>query len=492
MAGILKNTFLIICLALFFQGQSQHIRFNPELEEAFQWIVELRLKEAAERVDSLEKLDPGNKAHSYVRGIIISTKLFLSEDKNDFDKKREYLEKYIEDLESGSDEDPQKRRMISEIRLSMAILHAKYQNHIRAGLQFYKAYNLLEENYEKFPDYAPTYLPLGVINAAIGSLPEGYQSIASLFGITGEVEKGMLLINKGYWRTISEKETRFYKDYFASAYVYAVLKIQGNNYVSLKTLGVDYTKSSYLIYVQSLVEVDKGNAREALNILTHRPEGNQYYDYHFLDYYTGKVAVSFSADTAQAYLNKFLNETPDESFKKSSYRYLSWCAMLKGDKKNLNRYRQLVLDKGNLSTGADRQAQREAESSFNEVLIRGRILFDGGRYADGIQYLKSKKKLLSSFSKTEVLEYHYRLGRIYQENKNIEAAIAEFELASNMQLASATFAQGNSSLQLAKIYEDQKKLSRAKKYFEKTLSLKDFPFYEGLHQQAKAGLDRIK
>lgn len=491
---MLKQNPYFLILLLFFafsKANGQYIKMDTSLQRALDNVMEMKLDKAKVIVDSITLAQPDNKASSYIKAIIVSNRLLLQEDKEEFDNKREELEKYIEELSKTSDKDPQKKKMISEIHLAIAILHAKYQNNIRAGLEFYTAYNLLKSNHSKFPNHYPTYIPLGVLNATIGSLPEGYQSIASLFGMTGSVKEGVELLHKGYWRTISNKESRFYRDYYGFIYSYTAFKIQGRTDVSLTSLGINFEKSNNLIYLESLIDIQKGDAEKAYGYLKERPQGKEYENYPFMDYHVGKVAIAFSTDSARFYLNKFLKETEDPYYKKSAYRYLSWCAMLDGDYIKLNFYRNLVKTKGSLKTGADRQAQKECEAKFNEVLIRGRILFDGGRYSDAIAYLKSEENKILSFDLQDQLEYHYRLGRIYQEDQKKELAIKEFKKAINIKMEESSFAQGNSALQLARTYELLGNKELAKKYYNKTLSLQGFPFYEGLHQQAKAGLDRL-
>lgn len=483
---------LFICLiSSFIPANAQFLKMEDGLKRAFANVMEFKLDKAREIVDSVALAQPENRACAYLKGIITANRLLIHEDRDEFDTKREELESYIDEISEVSDNDPQKRKMLGEIHLSIAVLHAKYQNNIRAGLEFHSAYNLLKENYEKFPEHYPSYVPLGVLYAAIGSLPEGYQSIASVFGMKGSVEEGMKLIHKGYWRTISDKETKFYREYYGFVYAFTALSIQGRTDVSLSSLAINFEKGNNLIYLQSLIDIEKGQAKKALAYLLKRPKGDEYESYPFLDYHTGKVALAFSTDTARIFLSMFLKENENLQYIKSTYRYLSWCYMLDGDYKNLEYYRNLARTKGSLATAADRQAQKECDAQFNEVLIRGRIYFDGGRYADAIAYMRSKEKLSDSFNSNDKLEFHYRLGRNYQEFQKDQLAIIEFGKALAIEVEESSYAQGNSALQLAKTYEKLKNKKMAKKYFEKTLTLQGFPFYEGLHQQAKAGLDRL-
>jgi tetratricopeptide (TPR) repeat protein len=488
----MKNFLIILLLLPLGKIVGQQINMSNDLKHAFSKVMELKLDEAERLIQRETSSNAKNLASTYLKGVVVSVKMFVEDDKVWFEKNVETLEDCIASLEKASDNDPQKRMMISELRLSLAIQHAKYQNNIRAGVQFYKAYHLLQDNFEKFPDYYPTYVPLGVLNAAVGSLPDGYQSIASVIGITGSVEKGMKLIKKGYWNCISDKKWRHYRDYFGFTYAYASLKLVGSDKVSPESLSLNYSKSSYLTYMQSMIEVKKGNARKAVNILLQRPKGEVYYNYHYLDYYTGKLALSFSPDTAEVFLKRFLQQNNSDNYKKSTYRYLSWSAMLKGDSENVKAYRNRVKKEGSLNTGADKQAQREVEVPLNEALIKGRIWFDGGLYEKAAQFLESNASRLNGFSQSEKVEYHYRLGRIYQEMDRMDDAIASFKRALQIELDRSTFPLGNSALQTAQILEENGNDNLAKVYYKKTLTYKGYPFYEGIHQQAKSGLDRLE
>ena len=470
---------------------AQHITFTDELQTAFGKIAELRFEEAEKLIKKEDQRNPDNLAVDYMEGALLSIRLFLSESEEEFDKSRPLLEGYISALEDAPDNDPQKKFMISQLRLGMAILHGRFKNNLSAGWQFYKTYNLLLDNYTRFPDYSPNYVPLGVLYVAIGSLPDGYQSIASVIGIKGDVKQGMELIRSGFNRIQKEEDNRFYRDYFGFVYSYIALELNGDNSVSPESLGLDYKRSSYLRYMQARVEISRGKARKALNLLKSRPRGEGYQPFGYLDYYTGRTALAFSPDTAHIYLKKYLQENNTDNYRKSTYRYLSWYAMLKNDKDLIRKYREKVIKEGSLNTGADKQAYREAQEPFNEVLIKGRIYFDGGLYEKAATYMISRESLLVKFGAEDKVEYYYRLGRIYQENGDEGKAIAYFKKALNIPLKESTFALGNTALQLATVLEKRGEKEEARKYYEQTLTYKGFPFYEGLHQKAKAGLNRI-
>ncbi|HAD96295.1 MAG TPA: hypothetical protein DCG19_02755 [Cryomorphaceae bacterium] len=482
---------LIFILIFPLGAWSQQIRFTPDLKLAFGKMAELRFQEAEDLIAREEQRNPDNLALAYMRGALLTVGLFISESESEFEDNQSQLESYISTLEKAPDSDPQKGFMISQLRLGMAILHGRFRNNFSAGWQFYKAYNLLENNYKVFPQYKPGYVPLGVLYVAIGSLPDGYQSIASIIGIKGDVKKGMELIRKGYYGIQKEEENRFYRDYFGFIYSYISLELSDDNSVSPESLGLNVRTSSYLRYMQARVEVDRGNARKALDILKTRPRGDGYQHFGYLDYYTGRMALAFSPDTAYQYLHKYLKENSTGNYRKSTYRYLSWYAMLIDDKSLIREYRQKVMREGTLNTGADKQAYREAQEPFNEILIKGRIYFDGGLYSKAAKYLLSRESMLDQFGNADKLEFYYRLGRVFQESEESDKAIVYFKKALEIPVKESTFSQGNAALQLASVWEKKGNKAEARKYYEKTLSYKGFPFYEGLHQKAKAGLNRI-
>ncbi|MBT5089718.1 MAG: tetratricopeptide repeat protein, partial [Flavobacteriales bacterium] len=66
-----------------------------------------------------------------------------------------------------------------------------------------------------------------------------------------------------------------------------------------------------------------------------------------------------------------------------------------------------------------------------------------------------------------------------------------YQYAYDLGKESTTYYGPMSALQIGLIYEKQNESVKAKIYFEKCLSLSNFDYERGIHQKAKAGLNRV-
>lgn len=487
---VLQRLFLTLSAVLILGvANAKYVKYTPELKKAHSLLVQLKFDEASAII---EKASDENAVKHYLQGAQLLVRLFISEDEDFFKDQLDFVDDKMSIIEDLDDEEPYRAVMLSEMHLAKAILHGKYKNYIKSAWNFYKAFHLLENNYEEFPSFIPNYVPLGVLYTATGSLPEDYKSVAGLFGIGGDTDQGIKLIKKGYWRSIADEDASFYREYYGFIYSYIKYYLDPEDKsVTPKTLGLDFESSSFLIYMQCLADIKEGNNAQALEYLLNRPMGEGYYPFNYLDYFTGKTALPLQPDTAVYYFKQYLSKNGEGHYVKSTYRYLAWYELLYGDDAAYRNYLQLISTRGQAKIGADKQAMTELEEGFNKTLISARLLYDAGAYAKAVEFMEGIPQEKCCTTDIHRVEYYYRLGRSYQGLERYEKAIINFQKALTGKLKDDTYALGTSALQLGIIYEDQGKSESATKYFKLCLKYDDYPFYEGNHQRAKAGLSRL-
>ena len=69
--------------------------------------------------------------------------------------------------------------------------------------------------------------------------------------------------------------------------------------------------------------------------------------------------------------------------------------------------------------------------------------------------------------------------------------IAHYEKSYDLGKETTAYYAPMSALQIALIYEKQNEINKAAIYFERCLSMSDFDYERGIHQNAKSGLARI-
>ncbi len=469
---------------------AQKVEFTNNMVEAQKATMELRYQDLDQRLKAERIQNPENRLADYTEGAALCIRMFLVEDEEFFEQNRDHLDQLISGLEDLSDEDPNKRVLLAELLLVRSGVYAKYKHNLKAAWGFYRAYNLLQENLEKFPNHIPTLVPYGVLQAAVGSLPSDYRSLAAVFGFKGDIERGLKMIRKAYYYSLANPEYRFYRDYFGYIYAFINFELETKEQVSLFTLGIEVERSAYFIYLEAQQELKQGRAAEALRLLQAIPNSPAHLKVPYFTYYQGKVALMVKPSLAKAYLDTFLKETKDQEHRKSTYRYLAWYNLLEGNQDQAKAYRQMILSDESAPSGADKQAVAEAKRGFNKGLIQARLDFDAGRYAEIVKRLSPWMLSEQCREDWEKQEFHYRRGRALQELKFYKKAEVEFLKVISFQ-DNVTYALGNSYLQLGYIYEQAGAYGSSRKYLKKAESLSGYAFHEGVQQKAKAVLARL-
>ncbi len=469
-----------------------HAAFTPRLQEAFGHIVEMRFEEARNAVALERKSNPENKVPDYLEGAILCISLFVNEDETRFEQNQDRIDFLISSIEELPESEPYRNLFLGELYVAQAILNGKFKNNFTAAWQFYKSYSLLTTNYRAHPGFMPNLVPLGVLYAAIGSLPDDYRSMASLLGFEGSVQQGMSMLRKAFYTLDKDQELSFYRPYAGFIYSFTSFQLDPGQKVSPESLGLDVSKSSFLLYLQAQIELQNGEPQKAAKWLEQRPGGEAYVDFHYLDYLQGKVLLGLRPDESLNYFQRYLRTTTTSAYVKSTYRYLSWYYLLDGKRRKAAEMRELVFKKGTAETGADQQALNDARQPINPILIEARVMFDAAKYNEARTLLVNNPANSCCDSPDEKAEYNYRWGRIEQQLNNLSTAREKFEEALSVIGAQPTYATGNSALQLALIHEKAGAKKEAREYFKKAQGYSGYPFYEGVHQKAKAGISRLK
>lgn len=490
--GINRIPFLIMTFLSATLSATLYTTFTPELKSGMVKISEMRFAEAENIVRRSRSLEPNNCVPDYLEAAALCISLFLNEDQSVFERHQDRLDEITERLETLPASEPYRNLFLGEVYVAQAILNGKFRNNLTAAWQFYKAYKYLTENYQEHPDFYQNYIPLGVLYCAIGSLPEDYRRIASLMGFEGDVQQGMRMLKTAFIALSKDESLDFYTNYAGFVYAYLSFQLNPSSGISPQALNMDLTSSSFLLYLQSRIDYEQGKVKEAAQWLDRCPKGDAYAEFYHLYYLKGKYLLGLEPDRSRDVLLKYLAESPTDLYRKSAWRYLSWYFLLNGNMEESERSRVKVLTTGSAHTGADRQAELEAQHPWNPTLIRARVLFDAAKYDQALQILLGSRIEACCKSPEERAEYWYRMGRIRQELSEEQKAVSAFKAALEVTGVTDSYALGNSALQIGLIAEQQGDKEAALNYFKKAMRYDQYPFYEGIHQKAKAGINRLK
>lgn len=484
----MRQIAIILALFLGISGTSRaQVQADQTFNSAIEEIFKLNFSSAQAHIRTLSNTNDWRVP--YLRFQISFLKHFVDEDEAAFDKDRSRMEDLIESVEDNGDQDsPDYHLYLGEMNLEMASIEAKFNHKWSAAGYGLDGINHLEDGQEKFPTHKPMYAGIGVLNVALGSIPDSYKSFAAFLGFSGDLERGFRYLDRAIDAS-SKSEYAHLRAKHVFIYVYVMNALQPGKIESLTAYGVNPKENALLAFLEVKLLQARGKNNEIIEMIEAVQAIPNRYNFPYLDYLLGRAKLARGDDDANLILERYVRTTKGVNYLKSTFRYLNWYYRLKGANALAESYKQKVLEEGNDFVGADKQALREMESGdYNLTLIRARLAFDAGDMVKALEYVPSTDA--HKYSYAELIEFHYRRGRVFQELGQLSLAVQSFQQAARIQTTPLTFERVNAELQLAFILEDIN-ANASIRHYQSVLEFENYPWYEGTQQKAKAGLSRL-
>ncbi len=489
--------FLLCAILLLLQYPlfADNFDFNPNVAKAYRAALSLRLDEAKTLTNTEHRANRNNLAADFIDNYVDFFRIFVGENKADFDRLAANKDYRLERIESlGDPASPYFLYTQAQIRLQWAIARIKFEEYVSAALDIKKAAALLEKNQKKFPDFMPNKASLGVLHAALGTIPDNYKWAADLAGMSGSVEQGRREVEEVV--RYAKKNDFLFEDEVLVMYSFLLLHVgnqQEEAWKSIKSAKLNTTQNPLACFVQANVALNTGHTDDAIKILEKRPKSADFLPFHYLDYMLGFAKLCKGDADAKVFLASYVSNFKGITYIKDCYEKLAWESLLNGNTNEYRTYMLLCRKQGKAVAEADKKAQRDAETGImpNIILLRARLYFDGGFYTKAKTYLEQfpSKTFVTPSDK---LEYHYRLGRICDKSGDLLTAIQYFKTTVQDGRTLPYYYACNAALQLGLVFEKQKNYIESRSNYNLCLSLSPKEYKESLHQKAKAGLSRIK
>ncbi|MFZ4464477.1 MAG: hypothetical protein ACOYN5_11550, partial [Bacteroidales bacterium] len=170
---------------------AQDLDFNEDCKTAYREIVSLRFEQGKKMLEKEKSVHPENQIPLILENYIDFLQLFISEDKQLFERLESNKEFRINIIDGNEIQSPEYLWSIAAINLQWAFVRLKFGENYTAALELRKAFLLLEENDKKYPAYLPDKLLLGLLHALVGTIPEEYQWLVRLASMHGSVNQGI-------------------------------------------------------------------------------------------------------------------------------------------------------------------------------------------------------------------------------------------------------------------------------------------------------------
>lgn len=488
---------LLVSQAFILKGQYTY-DFNSTCTEAYSSIISLKFKEGKELIELEKSKNPNNNIPYLLDNYIYFLTVFIGEEEAVFEELKDKKESIIERLKDGDKNSPYYRYSLAQVYLQWAVARTKFKEYVSATFEINKAYRLLEKNQKEFPDFVQNKINLGLLHTMIGTIPDNYNWVKRMVGIEGTIDEGVNEILSVLNVTLNNEQYSHYKAecLFYLSFIQINLMTSDNNtleYLNIIESDTENLKNPIAVYALSRIYMTSGMNDRAIDLLTHRPKGKQYYNFCYLDYLAGLAKLHRLDKDADHYFLKYLKCFNGANYIKDSYQKIAWHYFIHGYDRKYEEYMEKVLAHGNTIVDADKQAERAAEKKEkpNYYLLRARLLFDGGYYQEALTELTSSTSNYLE-NQRDSLEYHYRIGRIYHEWGKAEASITYYEKTIQQGAESEYYFAANSALKLGNIYEDQGEFKKAEYFYERAQSMDNKEYKNSINQKAKAGINRIE
>lgn len=493
----LKYISSLLFLFIVFSGfAKKRFEWTPALREAYNKTMSLRFEEAEADLVAIRRNDPDNLMTLHVENYIDFFHVYIDEEKPEFEKLEKNKDRRLETIESqGDPASPYYLYLQADIRLQWALARLKFEEYSTAFFETNKAFKLLTANGEKFPKFMPNKKDLGILHAAVGTIPDGYKwTVTWLSSMDGSMEQGKKELEAVL--NFAQKNDFIYEDEIYVYYAYLMLHLENDSEEAWKIINkakLDPTDNPLACFVMANVAMRTDRGDEAIKILLNRPTGRQYHSFHYLDYMLGLVKLQRLDDDADVYLLRYVDNYKGKNFIKDAYQKLAWHALLHSNLAGYKKYMNLCKSSGYTIVGSDKSALDEAKSGDVPAveLLKARVLFDGGRFQRAYEVLKNHKASDYLAAKNR-LEYNYRMGRITHRLERYAEALQFYQMTIDQGKDSPYYFACRSALERGHIFESLGKYQQAKAAFNLCLDLSPDDHKTALHQQAKAGLRRIK
>lgn len=467
--------------------------FNANCLKAYRQLMALQNEEAGVTLKAEQEQNPDNIIPAYLADYRDCLALLFNGSATGYKTFNAQQDTRLDILESAGTKSPWYRFCKANIYLHGALVHLRFGDQFKAVSRFRKSYLLLKENKELYPDFQENKILLGLEQALAGAIPDNYKWIGAVFGIKGNITKGVSEI-VSYLNAHPDGNAPMHEEAMIY-YAYLKFYLLREPEAAWKYLNSSqYNEANNLMrsFIKANIALNYRKADDANAILTRSTLLKEYKQYPIMAYERAE-AMLFRLDfNCTAYYREFITTSKGNHFIKDAWMKMAWTAYLQNNQQQADYCVSQIKKQGNTATDADKQALRFAEFPIwpPPTLLEVRLLIDGGFYKNALSKIRTiDKKQLGNAA--DMLDYHFRYGRIFEELKDEPNALLFYTATINSGRKAKEYYAARAALQKGFIYERQGNKAAAIEQFRDCLSMRNHDSQSSIDQLAKAGLNRL-
>ena len=467
---------------------------NSNIKSSYLHIINLEFKEANKLLDIERKCNSQNGFIPLYDNYIDFLQIIINEDVLYFKSHEKLKANRIQLINENDKSSPYFLYSKSEITLQWALARLKFGEYAKASFELLKAYRMLEENKHKFPEFKLNNKGLGLMHSLLGAIPDEFNWLLNVADLKGDLNLGLKELNS----ILNDNKLSLYEEETLFMLSFLQINLGNNDAVCrdyLDRIGERYKDNILLNFTAARLSYYLGENDQCLNILSNRPSTEKLMKFYYLDYLEA-MAYLYKLDliNSKKKFEYFLHNFKGNNYVKSAYNNLAKIAFLQNNKNEMLSFTKNVILKGSTFVEVDKASFNDANKQeySHSILLRARLLYDGGYYTKSLLEIRQFIELLSFASASEKSEYWYRLARIQSKlNYNDKQVVTNYKIALENGINNEEYYAPMSALQIGIIYEKQNDVFNARFFFKKCISMSGFDYQRGIHQKARAGLSRV-
>ncbi|GAB1447341.1 hypothetical protein MASR2M44_03340 [Bacteroidota bacterium] len=459
---------------------------SRNLFEAQKSIASMRFQDAQKRIERERLENPSNLASDYYQSFLECYQVLINQRNSDFEAFKKASEKRIQRLEAESSKSEMHDISLCQFELHLGFAKLVFGEYVGAAFNLRSANKLSRTLYAKKPGVLQNQKNYSLLLAALGTIPPKYAWVVTSIGMEGNFEGGIHKLKEFIAKTAHKPELELERAEALFTSTWLLLNFDNNKketWTFIEKNSQQFQSNLWQAYLRALVAEKCYQARQCVQVIDQKPQENSEEQVPVFWYLRGSASLCLLKKEANRDLNQYLKHFKGKLYKKECLKKLCWYALLFESEQEYKRQRSLFL-KTYGEQGEEKLVGKELEKGIlpSKPLLMARLLFDGGQFNQALSTLqKTKPEQLSAYQQ---LEYYYRLGRIYQEQNQLEEALSAYKTCVELAPGFNSYYAPNACLQLGTLYAATKKTDQAKMWLKKALEFSGYEHESSINQSA--------
>ena len=476
---------------IFIQESRAEYVLTENCKLAYEQLMDLKITSARQTLQQEIKQNPDNYYAYYLSHYVDAFDLMINTTEDRYLRFVDNYEKRREIMDDKDTDSPYYLAFEGEMQLYMGIFNIIMGDRFSGVRRAYGGYKKIYRNLDKYPHFQASLKISSLFDIALSNLPPFIRWAVGTFGISGDAEKGLRVLNKYF------DETKNIKGLNADAALFLILAYKLDKdpqkgyeaYAEIDSTILDHTLLDYFYANVAYRSGHNAHAEELMKKINLEEIEIPFHPYHYM---TGKILLRKLDPQAGYHLKKYLDMYKSNDYRKEINYKLATFYLINGNKIKFEIYKELTCEEGDKVTERNREAMYDCELDYipDPELVKAKLLLDGS-------YLERFSKMIKAYPINTntflpyLLEYNLLLARYKLQTGGSPEAAELFKIVIDKGENEDYYFAAEAAMYLGKIYESKNKIL-AVKYYDIAIDLYDSDYYEYIDDRSRKALKRLE